>query len=211
MKSTKENKRQRKRRRKNLRRKKSHDLCHVKVSIQLQNQNVNPALAMRAKKKVTEIDENAVESVAMIEVSAVHFMIETSTKRLNEIQTKADMKIVVVGRLTNIVISPVLEENVQTILQDVVHPSAQEMTNTGDTADTRIHPTKVYHLIKVQIDRDTINDRIIKNLKTRKNYQKSMIVPTMMIAITKRKQRKANVRDPGQRAVARIVNVKNQF
>lgn len=169
---------------------------------------------MRAKKKVTgvnlevaQIEENAVEDVAMIEASAVHLMIETSPKRLNEIQTKADMKIVVAGRLTNIVISPALEENVQTIFQDVVHQSTQEMTNTGDTVDSRIHPTKVYHLIIVQIVHDTINDRIIKNLRTRKNHQKSMIVPKMMIAITKRRQKKANARDPGQKAVARIVNV----
>lgn len=214
MKSTNESKRKRMQKvisRKRLKKKRTNreNLYRRNVTNQALDINVNQArdAVEKEEKKVKEMNmkvvhvvENAVENVAEIETSAVHLMIEIDQKTLNEIQTKIDMKVVAVVRLINAAKSHhlALEEIAPLIVPETVHRNVQEMINLGDVVKNQSHPAKVPHRIATaQMIHDTINVHIIKNRRRsiRRNHLKNMTAPTMKIAITKRKQRKANVKD----------------
>lgn len=212
MKSINESKRRRMQKvisRKRLKKKRRNrkNLYRRNVTNQALDINVNQArdAVEKEEKKVKEmnievvhVDENAVESVAENETSVVHLTIEIDQKTLNEIQTKLVMKVVAVVRLTNTAKSHhlALEEIAPLIVPETVHRNVQEMTNQGNVVRNQSHPAKVPHQIATaQMIRDTINVHIIKNRRRsiRRNHPKT--APMMTIAITKRKRRKANVKD----------------
>lgn len=214
MKSINESKRRRMQKvisRKRLKKKRRNrkNLYRRNVTNQALDINVNQArdAAEKEEKKVKEmnievvhVDENAVGSVAENETSVVHLTIEIDRKTLNEIQTKIVMKVVAVVRLINTAKSHhlALEEIAPLIVPETVHRNVQEMTNLGDVVRNQSHPAKVPHQIATaQMIRDTINVHIIKNRRRsiRRNHPKNMTAPMMTIAITKRKRRKANVKD----------------
>lgn len=212
MKSINESKRRRMQKvisRKRLKKKRTNrvNLYRQNVKNQVPDINVNQArdAVKKEEKKVKEmnmevvhVDENAVESVAENETSVVHLTIEIDRKTLNEIQTKIVMKVVAVVRLINTAKSHhlALEEIAPLIVPETVHRNVQEMTNQGNVVRNQSHPAKVPHQIATaQMIRDTINVHIIKNRRRsiRRNHPKT--APMMTIAITKRKRRKANVKD----------------
>lgn len=156
------------------------------------------------KKLIMEVvrdDGNAVEIGAVIETSAVHPMIETEAEILIEIRTETDMRAAAVVPLKKIVISllralgGIVPEIVPETALETVQLNGQKTINPGDAAIDRAVKVPCPKAI-AQTGQDTIDVQIIKSLRksTRRNHLKSMTAPTR-IAATRRKQRRANVKD----------------
>lgn len=182
------------------------NLCRVSVTNQIQEFKIKLAQDVAEKEvnevrkmimEVVRVDGNAVEIEAVIETSAVHPMKETEIETSKEIRIEIDMRAVVVVLLINNVKSRLLApgEIVPEIALETVQSNGHETTSPDGDAINR--PVKIPYLKAIaQTIQETIDVPIIKSLRknTRKNHPKNMTAP-MMIAVTRRKQRRANVRD----------------